>query len=482
MFERCKMGTAVIAIRDVARAGEQSMRPFCPGRTKPLQCAIARDLSHLRSSASPIGAVALCAVLALASPNASAGSTFFVTSTADSGPDTLRGAIAAANTADGNTVQIDSSLKGSTITLTSDYIEINHLMTVTGPGENAVTVSGGGISRIFYVHDTSLASDVTISNMTLTAGNVGVFSGGAIAAKNSRLVVDHVTISASSANDGGGIFMGSGNLQVRYSHITGNQAVDGGGIHTVASELRLDHDTISANTASAYGGGIFADASSPPQSIHVINSTISGNTIPDTGGPANQGGGGIAIRNSTVSSEIYLSTIAQNYGYGGAGIALLDAASAGVCFVLFSTISGNLSSESSGNGIAAASGGTVSVARSIVAGNSSRNGGSDLAGTFYLYRSLIQEPDSATITLASSGNLFLTGPQLGALGDHGGPTPTMLPATTSPAIDNGGTCSVLDFVFDQRGYQHCVNDKWDIGAVERQNPENIIFRNGFAST
>ena len=32
---------------------------------------------------------------------------------------------------------------------------------------------------------------------------------------------------------------------------------------------------------------------------------------------------------------------------------------------------------------------------------------------------------------------------------------------------------------DQRGVPACINGKMDMGAVERQSPEVIIFRDGF---
>jgi hypothetical protein len=50
----------------------------------------------------------------------------------------------------------------------------------------------------------------------------------------------------------------------------------------------------------------------------------------------------------------------------------------------------------------------------------------------------------------------------------------MLPAINSPPIDSGKFRDVL--LDDQRFYQRDFIA--DMGAVERQYPENIIFRNG----
>ena len=79
--------------------------------------------------------------------------------------------------------------------------------------------------------------------------------------------------------------------------------------------------------------------------------------------------------------------------------------------------------------------------------------------------------DGGTIT----GTALTTDPRLGALGNNGGPTPTMAPAQNSPAIDAG---AAFGLTRDQRGLARPSNfldlpnaaDGSDIGAVERQAP------------
>lgn len=78
-------------------------------------------------------------------------------------------------------------------------------------------------------------------------------------------------------------------------------------------------------------------------------------------------------------------------------------------------------------------------------------------------------------------------PELEAFGFHGGPTPTMLPAAASVAIDfvPANMCSDTDM--DQRGYERLVGyinpdePLCDVGAVERQPDvvEQAIFSDGF---
>src|SRR5436190_18161828 len=75
--------------------------------------------------------------------------TLIVTTTADSGPGSLRAAIAATN--DGDTIQFDAGLNGQTIILTSGELAINKNITIDGPGPSQLAVSGSNSSRIFHL-------------------------------------------------------------------------------------------------------------------------------------------------------------------------------------------------------------------------------------------------------------------------------------------------------------------------------------------
>ncbi len=99
--------------------------------------------------------------------------------------------------------------------------------------------------------------------------------------------------------------------------------------------------------------------------------------------------------------------------------------------------------------------------------------GTTLAESF----SLIQDTNSApTREAGSTGNLDGADPQLGALGDYGGQTKTIVPALGSPVVDKGKDYSTTGK--DQRGVAIVDNpaignaaDGRDIGAVEqRQRP------------
>ena len=70
----------------------------------------------------------------------------------DSGPGSLRAAIAAAS--NGDTIQFDAALNGQSITLTSGKLAIDKNITIDGPGANQLAVkksSGAPDFRIFHV-------------------------------------------------------------------------------------------------------------------------------------------------------------------------------------------------------------------------------------------------------------------------------------------------------------------------------------------
>ena len=83
--------------------------------------------------------------------------------------------------------------------------------------------------------------------------------------------------------------------------------------------------------------------------------------------------------------------------------------------------------------------------------------------------------EQGTIT----GSPLTADPLLGALRDNGGPTPTMAPAPTSPAIDAG---SAFGLATDQRGAPRPsdfgsianVGDGSDIGAYEARRPRAVV--------
>ena len=90
----------------------------------------------------------------------------------------VREAVRYANdTAGMDTITFDASLAGSTITLTEGELEITSSMTINGLGPDRLTISGGGVSRVF----TEVGNGqriITISDMTIADGLAPSSTGG----------------------------------------------------------------------------------------------------------------------------------------------------------------------------------------------------------------------------------------------------------------------------------------------------------------
>ena len=158
--------------------------------------------------------------------------TITVTNTNDSGPGSLRQALANAN--DGDTINFAVT---GTIALTSGELLVDKSVTISGPGAATLAVDGNFKSRVFHIGS---GKTVSISGLTLTNGSAGFENGGGILNDHAILTMDSCAVQNSFAqSNGGGIYNdGSG----------GNAA------------LTILNSTVSLNGASYAGGGIYNDA------------------------------------------------------------------------------------------------------------------------------------------------------------------------------------------------------------------------------
>ena len=91
--------------------------------------------------------------------------TLTVTNTADSGPGSLRAALASA--VDGDAINF-ALMTPATITLTSGKLRVTRNVTITGPGPAALAISGNHAIRVFEIAPNTV---VTISGLTITNAN-----------------------------------------------------------------------------------------------------------------------------------------------------------------------------------------------------------------------------------------------------------------------------------------------------------------------
>ncbi|MFL6194729.1 MAG: choice-of-anchor Q domain-containing protein, partial [Thermoanaerobaculia bacterium] len=408
------------------------------------------DKKRPRGAAAASGA-ALTLGAALAAGQPAQAATFTVTNLDDDGPGSLRQAVNDANAAAGaDVIDFQPGLTGA-IVLSTGQLAVNDSVEIQGPGATDLAVFGN-YNRVFYLYNPAALLDVTISGLTIGGGEAT--DGGGIADIGENLVLDGVTLTGNHAiNEGGGLFVLSGGkgdsatITIRQSTISGNSAdVNGGGIKVRGAYLPavlIEDSVIAGNFSGQDGAGIHL-----PQlqgSFTLQSSTVSGNIAGDAGGGIylyNLYGGSLTARNSTIAAN----------SAGGAG--------------------GGLFVQSGG----------ASIEDSIV-GDNTAGADNDLAtgaeASVDLRYTLVESPGAANIN-DNGGNIFNQDPQLGPLGNNGGPTQTQVPAGTSPAIDAGDPAFVPPPSTDQRGFQRVRNGRLDMGAVEI-NPGQIQLSASAAS-
>ncbi|MCB0199491.1 MAG: hypothetical protein KDI03_05400 [Anaerolineae bacterium] len=262
--------------------------------------------------------------------------TWVVTSTDDSGPGTLRQAIADA--APGDMVVFDGGLAGATISLTSGQLEIDKDLVIDANDAPGITVSGGGRSRVFLVD-----ADVTAELRALvirdgktpdaatgenSEGGGGIYSRGTL-----RLVA--CSVRANRTGNGGN----GGQVERRTPELPAGNAGRGGGIMS-EGDLILESTTVISNTTghggdscftcypwwpglggdSGDGGGIYSSGVLTVVGSVVRDNVVGRKGVGETDGRAGDGGGIYGVgKVSITGSEVISNATASASPAGGRG-------------------------------------------------------------------------------------------------------------------------------------------------------------------
>jgi hypothetical protein len=363
-----------------------------------------------------------------------------VTNANDSGPGSLRQALAEAN--DGDT--IDFAVTG-TIGLASGQLLVNKSIMISGPGADALAINANAKSRVFFI---GAGRTVMLSGLTITNGDVAVIqdNGGGIYNDHATLTLDGCRVTDNAAGFGAGIFSdsvsGVAMLNLRNSTVSGNVATfSGGGIHNAGfgegvATLEVANSTLTGNMAPGDGGGIYNDGETGSATLQITNSTLSANSVNGLGG------------------AVYNDGFAE-------GSALLSISN--------STFSGNSAGQEGGIYNQGTFGSAlVSIANTILNAGGGENIFNDSGTVTSLGYNL--SSDDAGGLLNGPGDQVNTDPLLGPLQNNGGPTFTHELLKGSPAIDAGDPSFTPPPLFDQRGpeFDRIVNGRLDVGSFEVQ--------------
>ncbi len=368
-------------------------------------------------------------------------SNVLVTNPNDTGTGSLRNAILTANSlADTNAIRFTAAV-GETIQLESALPALDSDAMILGPGADELVVRRNpGAATEFGIFAISVGVKAKLADLTISGGRAT--TGAGVKNEGGTVTLDRVVVSDNeSSGPAAGILNSAGTMTIRDSTVSGNE--------TAAH---------SAGVANFNAGA----------TMTVVDSTVVGNTALGTGGGGivnGFSGGAVSIRNTTVT---------DNRAPNGNGGGVWD--SVGGMTITNSTVSRN-SSPIAANIVNTHATGNIILKSTIVSdplGGGQNCGGT---GTGLFVSQNFNLADDASCNLTGAADQPNIDPELGSLQDNGGPTQTMLPAVTSPALDAG---IAGEDKTDQRGFARTVNlaradaalgDGTDIGAVEHRDTD-----------
>jgi hypothetical protein len=308
----------------------------------------------------------------------------------------------------------------------------------------------GAFQSSLVVERTAGSVDTTVDNLTLpgAVSLANLFAGAAIGFDPSVFsTAQTITLTGSQLE------LSNTSLATLITGPAAGVAIDGGNTSRVFQvdsgvTASLSGLTIADGYAGAYSGGGLDNWGT----ASLTGCTISGNS-------AKYGGGGLDNAGTATLTDCTLSGNSANYGGGMSNY--------GTATLTDCTISGN-SSNNGGGGLYNVA--TATLTDVIVAGNTDPIGDSDIGGVTSVSGShnLVGTGGSGGLQDGVNGNIVLASLAdlgLAALGDNGGPTPTMALLPGSRAIGAGTAASGV--TTDQRGLP-LDSPNPDIGAFQSQ--------------
>ncbi len=369
----------------------------------------------------------------------------------------VNNSVFAANSTDG------SGARGGAIYIGSGSLQVSDSIFV-GNKTTALQAGGGAI----YAE----SGDVEISGSRLTGNNTSgdTASGGAVQLVSGDLTLVNTELSLNFTMDkrspGGAIAMGSGTASLDTVQVSENwtEANDspGAGVYLNGGRLNMVRSSFYRNDGFATGatGALTANNGDViiSQSTFCFNVTWQQQSLGAAITIIN--GGTLLLSQSTVGRNFNADLISDQSPVAG-GIYL----SGSTAQIRNSIVAGNLS-HGSPSDIGSLNQSTVTATYSLLG----TNVGSGLA------QSPTQFADPAGNQIGGSTQTTLLDPVLGLPGYYGGPTISMPPVFTSPAIDKGNNALLTDptgisgdLSTDQRGIPllpRIVTSRVDMGATE----------------
>lgn len=228
---------------------------------------------------------------AAAMASTASAATIQVTSTSDSGPGSLRQAIASAT--GGDTIALPAG-----VYQLSSVLTVNKSLTFSGAGARTTIIDGQNATSLFSLQ--APAAGVSMTGLTLRNGKSASYGGAILSSVPLTLTDDAIVGNTATSGSGGGISIAA-QLTMEGDLVAGNSAPagDGGGIElepSSPSTSTISDTTIAQNEAYNTGGGV-DESNSSTETLQLFNDTIDGNTLSGSGA---QGGGFRAWSGTTI--------------------------------------------------------------------------------------------------------------------------------------------------------------------------------------
>jgi hypothetical protein len=226
--------------------------------------------------------------------------TITVTTTAGSGPGSLREAISNANAQEDKSAVIElpagtfylNGTPGENNNISGD-LDIYSSIVFKGAGAGKTIIDGNGKDRVFHIHD----GQVTISGITIRNGRTQL--GGGIRVDGGTVAVQDCTVTQNTAS----------------TNASGTKT-GGAGIYVQNAKISIYNSTISNNYGSSpgivKGGGIWANLDVRLRFIDIKHCTIKGNIANKNQSGTGLGGGLYLLTNGTVYETIIIDNVFNN--------------------------------------------------------------------------------------------------------------------------------------------------------------------------
>jgi hypothetical protein len=391
-----------------------------------------------------------------------------VTSSADSGPGSLREVIASAASGDAIYFEIPPEDDGCfssdcVITLTSGQLSIDKDLAIYGPGPGVLRIERSDESsttafRIFWIgpNRTVTLSGLWIENGFVVGGNsgAGIFNAGTLTLANSVVIRN---LAEGSLDSSGGGIANAGTMTLSHSFVIENTATGVGGGIASAGRLTISNSNIWWNETldGGRGGGLmFAADTTVSNSLFLENVARSDDSDIPGGGAIYGQSGTLRLENSTISGN------RSNNNGGG----LISDGSASVV-VSNVTFNNNHATPAGARTIARLGSSTVTVRNSIVVKAAEAPAGQSCGSGITLAGNNISDDGSCGMPTGV--------PLLGPLQDNGGFTQSHALQTGSAAVDAGDATGCKDhagqaLTTDVRGAPRPQGSRCDLGAFELQ--------------